>query len=123
MSHTIAMLEVTSRKTPRGIVIEAVGELDLMTTATLQERLQKGIHATINAAVAAPLAVDLRRVGFIDSAGLALLVAAQKRLAPAQCSLTVLLTPGQQPERVLKMGRFDTVMALTCHGSEPPPAG
>lgn len=116
MSGTLTLLEVTSRKTPRGIVVEVVGELDLTTAPLLQGWLTEGIRATIVEAETAPLSVDLRRVDFIDSAGLALLVAVQKRLAPAQRRLQVLLTPGQQPERVLKLGRFDTVMALSYDG-------
>ena len=51
-------------------------------------------------------------VDFIDSAGLALLVEARKKLAPEGRVLNVLLTPSRQPERVLKLGRFDTIMNL-----------
>ena len=95
-----------------GIVIEAVGELDLTTMKILEASLTVGVQATIDAMEAAPLSVDLRRVDFIDSAGLALLVVARKRLAPAQRSMQILLTRGQQPDRVLRLGRFDTIMAL-----------
>lgn len=117
-SYAAATLEVSSRTTGRGILVEAVGDVDLTTTPILHNCLMESVQATIEATEAAHLSVDLRRVDFIDSAGLALLVAARKRLAPAMRSLQVLLTPGQQPERVLRLGRFDTIMALTYDGGE-----
>ena len=49
---------------------------------------------------------------FIDSAGLALLVGSAQEAAPESRALNVLLTPSRQPERVLKLGRFDTIMNL-----------
>ena len=69
------------------------------------------MHA-VNETRDAAVIVDLSRVDFIDSAGLALLVEARKRLAPDGRSLHILLTAGRQPERVLKLGRFDTIMNL-----------
>ncbi len=113
-----AKLEVAIRDMAEGIVIEAVGDLDLTTVRTFEAPLTESIQATIGAAKASSLSVDLRRVDFIDSAGLALLVAARKRLAPAQRTLQVLLTSGKQPERVLKLGRFDMIMTLKYHDAE-----
>ena len=113
-----AKLEVTIRDMAEGIVIEAVGDLDLTTVKTFEVPLKDSIQATISATKSASLSVDLRRVDFIDSAGLALLVAARKRLAPAQRALQVLLMPGRQPERVLKLGRFDMIMTLKYYDAE-----
>ena len=89
-------------------MIEAVGEVDLTTAPQLRESLM----AAVNGAEKSPVIVDLSQVDFIDSAGLALLVEARKRLSPEGRVLHVLLTPGRQPERVLKLGRFDTIMTL-----------
>ena len=103
-----AQLDVNSRATDKGTLVEAVGEVDLTTAPQLREPLMEAV----NGALKSPLIVDLSRVDFIDSAGLALLVEARKRLAPEGRTLNILLTPGRQPERVLKLGRFDTIMTL-----------
>ena len=66
----------------------------------------------VNGSEKSSVIVDLSRVDFIDSAGLALLVEARKKLSPEGRSLSILLTQGRQPERVLKLGRFDTIMTL-----------
>ena len=89
-------------------MIEAVGEVDLTTAPQLKEALM----AAVNGPEKSPIIVDLSKVDFIDSAGLALLVEARKKLAPEGRTLNVLLTPSRQPERVLKLGRFDTIMHL-----------
>lgn len=103
-----AQLDVTNRLTEKGALIEAVGEVDLTTARLLHEPLMKAVADYENT----PVIVDLSRVIFIDSAGLALLVEARKRLAPEGRPLHILLAHGKQPERVLKLGRFDTIMAL-----------
>ena len=100
-----AQLTVSHRPETQGILIEAVGEVDLTTAPLLREPLM----AAVNSGEKLPVIVDLSRVDFIDSAGLALLVEA---LSPEGRSLSVLLTPSRQPERVLKLGRFDTIMTL-----------
>lgn len=103
-----AQLAISYRHEPQGTIIEAVGEVDLTTAPLLREALLEavggpGIQGVI---------VDLSKVDFIDSAGLALLVEARKRLSPHGRTLSILLTPARQPERVLKLGRFDTIMTL-----------
>lgn len=103
-----AQLVVSQSQEPKGIVIEATGEVDLTTAAQLREALMEAVGAASRAAVI----VDLSKVDFIDSAGLALLVEARKRLSPDGRTLSILLSPGRQPERVLKLGRFDTIMTL-----------
>ncbi len=103
-----AQLTISQRQDSKGAVIEAVGEVDLTTAPQLKEALM----AVVNDTQKSPIIVDLSRVDFIDSAGLALLVEARKKLAPDGRALNVLLTPSRQPERVLKLGRFDTIMNL-----------
>lgn len=109
-----AQLTVNSRSTDQGSLIEAVGEVDLTTVLQLREPVMEAV----NNAEKVPVIVDLSRVDFIDSAGLALLVEARKRLAPEARALHILLTPGRQPERVLKLGRFDTIMHLAYNLNE-----
>ena len=118
MGYTCTTLAVTRKTTAHAIFIEAVGEVDLTTTAIFQRPLMESVQDTIESRKGTALSVDLRRVDFIDSAGLALLVAARKRLALAMCSLQVLLTPGQQPERVLRLSRLDTIMTLIYDSAE-----
>ena len=103
-----AQLTVSQRQDSKGIVIESIGEIDLTTAPQLKEYLM----AAVNSPEKPPVIVDLSQVDFIDSAGLALLVEARKKLSPEGRTLNVLLAPGRQPERVLKLGRFDTIMNL-----------
>src|SRR5882724_5415290 len=56
-------------------IVTAAGEIDISTVTPLRERLFEV------AASGAPLVVDLERVSFIDSVGLATLVGAAKRAA------------------------------------------
>jgi anti-sigma B factor antagonist len=111
-----AQLTVSQRLDSKGIVLEAIGEVDLTTAPQLKEFLL----AAVNVAEKSPVIVDLSQVDFIDSAGLALLVEARKRLTPEGRPLNILLTPGRQPERVLKLGRFDTIMRLAYSLDELP---
>ena len=64
-------------------IVTAAGEIDISTVTLLRERLFEV------AASGAPLVVDLERVSFIDSVGLATLVGAAKRAAAHGGSLQV----------------------------------
>ena len=103
-----AQLVINQRQEDGKHIIEAIGEVDLATAPQLRE----AILAMLTGAEKLPLVVDLCQIDFIDSAGLALLVEARKKLAPEGLTLNILLTAGRQPERVLKLGRFDTIMNL-----------
>jgi anti-anti-sigma factor len=103
-----AELSVEEKGTDRGQVIEVVGEVDLTTVSLLREPLLSQVSKN----PASNVIVDLTRVDFIDSAGLALLVEARKRLATDGRSLYLIIAPGRQPERVLRLVRFDTIMKL-----------
>jgi anti-sigma B factor antagonist len=113
-----AQLTVNSSATDKGALIEAAGEVDLTTVLQLREPVLKAVGAIGGTAVI----VDLSQVDFIDSAGLALLVEARKRLAPDGRTLYILLTRGRQPERVLRLGRFDTIINLIYDLEEISPA-
>lgn len=60
------------------MVVEAAGEVDLTTAPQLREEILAAVSDTGKPGVI----VDLSKVDFIDSAGLALLVEARKRLSP-----------------------------------------
>ncbi len=102
-----AELSVDKQETEKGTVLKVLGELDLTTVSMLREPLLSQVAAST-----ADVIVDLKHVDFIDSAGLALLVEARKRLVSESRLLYIVLTKGQQPERVLHLVRFDTIMKL-----------
>jgi len=104
-----AQLTISTTQTAKGPVVSASGEVDLTTVGLLREPILNAVTSTESPAVI----VNLTQVDFIDSAGLALLVEARKLLSPEARVLYVLLTKGRQPERVLKLGRFDTIMRLS----------
>ena len=104
-----AQLTINTVQTEKGPVVSASGEVDLTTVGLLRDPILNAVTSTDTPAVI----VNLTQVDFIDSAGLALLVEARKLLSPEARTLYVLLTKGRQPERVLKLGRFDTIMRLS----------
>jgi anti-anti-sigma factor len=57
------------------------------------------------------LVFDLRAVAFIDSAGLALLVETQRKLAN-KAEIGLVVEKGTQPDRVLYLGRFETFLKI-----------
>lgn len=109
-----AQLTIHNQQTDKGLLIQAIGEVDLTTAPQLRAPLME----TVNGGGDGAVIVDLSQVDFIDSAGLALLVEARKQLVKSARPLHVLLTPGRQPERVLKLGRFDTIMNLAYNLDE-----
>ena len=65
------------------VIVAAAGEIDISTVTRLRDRLFEV------AASGAPLVVDMEKVSFIDSVGLAVLVGAAKRAAAHRGSLQV----------------------------------
>ncbi len=94
-------------------VVAAQGDVDLCTTGTLRQALEDSCSSRTELGL---IAVDIREVTFIDSAGLALLVEIRKRFLD-RCQLALIISPGSQPERVLKLGRFDTFLRV-CYTPE-----
>ncbi|MBC8138817.1 MAG: STAS domain-containing protein [Fibrella sp.] len=92
-------------------LIRAVGDIDLSTTPQLRQAVE-GVIAQLPADGALRyIILDIREVPFIDSAGLALLVEIRKRFH-STCRLAVLIAAATQPERVLRLGRFDTFLII-----------
>jgi anti-sigma B factor antagonist len=111
-----AELTVIEQMTDKGPVITVDGELDLTTVGQLREILLT--HA--NREQDSRVVIDLVKVEFIDSAGLALLVEARKRMAADGRAMFLIITQGKQPERVLRLVRFDTIMKLVYNLDEVP---
>ena len=93
--------------------VTARGDVDLFTAPILREVMEQRCSERTEIG---PLAVDIRDVGFIDSAGLALLVEMRKRFV-ATCQIALVIAAGSQPERVLKLGRFDTFLRV-CYSPD-----
>lgn len=74
----------------QAVVIEVSGELDLASSPALQQRLEQG------AAASAPtVVVDLRKLEFMDSTGLSVLVRAHQRATEADRRFGVVKGPPQ----------------------------
>ncbi len=91
--------------------VTVVGEVDLASGTALRARLDQVIATTAGTVV-----LDLAGVGFIDSAGLRVLVETRRRLAAMNRSLSV-RDPSAPTRRVLQitgvgpeLGVFDDVM-------------
>ncbi len=101
-------LQITTDQLGNVPVVAAQGDVDLCTTTVLREALEKACSSRTDSGL---IAVDMREVAFIDSAGLALLVEMRKRFMN-KCELALIISPGSQPERVLRLGRFDTFLRV-----------
>jgi anti-sigma B factor antagonist len=90
-----------SKRVVRGAtMLEVGGELDVLTAAKLGPELDDVIRKQIGDVI-----VDLRSTGFIDSAGLQLLLSAQRRLSRRERGLVVVCGPGQV-RRVIERARL-----------------
>ncbi len=98
-----SVLKVSQSDRQGTCTVEASGDIDLATVSQLREVLE-GILAS--AKPLQKIAVDLRAVKFIDSAGLALLVDIKDRFLRV-APLSVVIRAGSQPDRVMKLGHFD----------------
>jgi anti-anti-sigma factor len=86
-------------------VIELVGELDLGTIPKLETRLLKvlGSHEAV--------ILDLRRLYFIDSLGIGLLIKAHTA-GPDSGALHTVISPGSQVDRVLTIAGIHRALPL-----------
>lgn len=101
MELSLATREVTGHQ-----VVEVRGEVDVYTASMLRQRLLEIIDSGAERVV-----VDLRRVDFLDSTGLGVLVGALKRLRMAGGDLSLVC----HDEKLLKIFRItalDRVFAL-----------
>jgi anti-anti-sigma factor len=98
--------------------VEARGDIDLFTASRFSEALEEACssHCGSQNGQEQPestrnILVDLRCVSFIDSAGLAVMVHL-RRQNEALCKMTLVIEPGTQPERVIRLSRFDTFFPI-----------
>lgn len=102
-------LRVESRTHDRWRLIEVHGDLDVYTAPRLREFI---VDEIANGSKC--IAVDLGEVGFLDSTGLSVLVAALKR-AKQEGGELVILRPNDQIQRILSI--TDLIKILPVHES------
>src|SRR5688500_16936906 len=100
---------VDVQRRERVTIVQPRGELDLATAETLRNTLDAAIAETLNAALdgmelGARLVLDLRRLSFIDSAGLHLLVALDQRAQRDGFQLTLLAPPAPADRAIALCG-------------------
>lgn len=112
-------LSLATRQVAGHTVVEVRGEVDVYTASLLRERLLAVIDGGASQVVA-----DLRRVDFLDSTGLGVLVGALKRLRMAGGDL-VLVCDHEKLLKIFQITALDRVFALhaTVEAATSPPAG
>jgi anti-sigma B factor antagonist len=101
--------------------VEMEGDLDLVSAPSAQASILAAAELDSRPKVV----IDLSEVGFIDSAGLAMLISLH-RSSLVNGRLLVVVEPKSQPDRVLKLGRFDTLIKIddrTDNGKKTKPSG
>jgi anti-sigma B factor antagonist len=86
------------------MVVEAVGEIDIVTAPDLRDAL-------LTCGEAARVVVDLSAVTFLDCAGLSVIARAQRRTAETCGSLSV-VAPTGVAARVLRITHFEQIVPL-----------
>ena len=89
------------------ILSGATGELDLFTGRNLRDRLGAAIRASDG-----PVIVDLSSVSLVDSASLATLLNARRRLARAKRGFAVVCPPGPG-RRLFELTRLEGDLGVT----------
>lgn len=88
---------VETRDEGRATVLTVMGELDLASAPALEDELEKAMNGDTDCVV-----VDLRRLEFIDSTGLSVLVKAHQRAQERDCRFG-LVRGGSQVQRLLSL--------------------
>ncbi len=81
----------------QAVIIEVTGELDLASSPALEQELEQGAAARAEFVI-----VDLRRLEFMDSTGLSVLVRAHQRASENEQRFGVVKGP-QQVQRLLSL--------------------
>jgi anti-sigma B factor antagonist len=86
-------------------VVSLAGELDLSTIPLLEEQLLEELRSKDG------VVVDLTRVSFIDSSGIALLIQGLRATGHA-CVLNTVIAEGSQVDRVFRLAGIDRALPL-----------
>jgi anti-sigma B factor antagonist len=96
----------SARHAPGEVVVQVEGELDVLTAPRLAAELNTVIRTTPGG-----LVLDLRRVEFIDSAGLQLLLNVRRRLDRVSRTLAVVCDEGPV-RRVIDLARLTETLGV-----------
>lgn len=104
-----AELKVETKENNDEAVVIAAGEIDISNVARFRQAIE-------NAERAKPVSfsIDLCGVTFVDTAGLAELIVAAKRLKARDETLRVIVQDSGQPEYVLKTTGLSVILDI-CH--------
>lgn len=100
------MADIVTKASDGDVTIVGTGALDLYVAADFQRRLYDACES------ADSVTVDLRLASFIDSSIESRLAKASAKMQSRDKSLRILLTPGAQPGRGLRLMGFDNVAEL-----------
>lgn len=112
-----APLEFHREQLRDAVVLRPDGEIDLARSPELRLRLRQEVDAKPSR-----LVVDLSRVSYMDSSGVATLVEALTRARNANCRLVL---AGLQPRvrSIFAISRLDTVFTIAATADEAATAG
>jgi anti-sigma B factor antagonist len=88
------------------------GEVSFRNVEELSKPINEAAEGNVNS-----IQIDIRDVTFIDSSGLQALVSARRRF-PSTGSMQVIVTPGSQPDRVLRLAKLEMVLGLVTRDGE-----
>ncbi len=108
-----ALAEVVVSRGPDRTLVEIVGELDMSNADDVQKQLGKAVEGSD------VLVVDLSRLGFIDSAGIAVLDRLHRWLNSSGPTLMIVAAPRSVAGRTLRMAGMDRVLPVTPSRDEP----
>ena len=100
-------LHIFSERDDEAVVVRLDGELELATVPALQEALAQALSGDC-----ARVVVDVRRLAFLDSAGINALVQAHQRCLGAERKLSLIVAPGHV-QRVLEVSGILTMLDHT----------
>ena len=107
-----ALLRIRNEDAADGVLIlEAEGELDLSTAGQLHDSLMTPISEGLD------VVVDLTRVSFIDSSGIAALIRAFRSL-DGTGRMSVLIAPSSQVARVFKLANINDALPIFMDRAE-----
>jgi len=89
------------------LTIRLQGQITFQTVNSVQDVLARSLHDPALRVVE----FDLREVDFIDSAGLSVL-AMPRKSRPIPRGVRLLVTHNSQPDRVVRLARFDLMMEI-----------
>ena len=106
------------REVSAGVLIQAVGELDLVTAPTFREKCATAVTKLKELPEDQSLIVDFSKLEFIDSAGLESLISIWRDLEAIPRAHSIIVGKSSQPDRVFKIGQFHKILSIKTDTTE-----